>query len=497
MKPYAKTILRSIRMTLPRFLAIFAIIALGVGFFAGLKVTTPSFVATADKYTKDYAMFDFKLLSTIGFTDDDIEELASRTSCVVEGAYSADCSAYLGESLSADTVRFLSITENVNKIKMESGRLPLRDDEVVADAYMLPSVEPGTKLVIADETSENAMKMFKYREYTVVGTARSPVYMNFQRGTSNEGSGKVSFYVCALPGAFDSEYYTEAYLYADNGLYLYSDEYKEWAEKAESQYKVALSGVINDRFESLLREEYDKLYDGMDEFRDGINEGRDELKDGRAALEDAKKELEDAQAEIDKNRIELEEGKKTLDSSKKEIDAYSKELTSTKVLLDAAGQRVEKAKTEMESIKSDVDSLYSEITEGRSEIRKSRMEIEARLSALEYLEGTYESVLASIDAGIENNKARLEEADNDWEKAIIQAQIDVQEQNRETNAKALEAAQKETERLNGKLEKLDEDEKALDEKQKEYEGKIASYNEVYQSYMSDKIQYDMGVKEYD
>lgn len=497
MKPYAKTILRSIRMTLPRFLAIFAIIALGVGFFAGLKVTTPSFVATADKYTKDYAMFDFKLLSTIGFTDDDIEELASRTSCVVEGAYSADCSAYLGESLSADTVRFISITENVNKIKMESGRLPLRDDEVVADAYMLPSVEPGTKIVIADETSEDAMKMFKYREYTVVGTARSPVYLNFQRGTSNEGSGSVSFYVCALPGAFDSEYYTEAYLYADTGLYLYSDEYKEWAEKAESQYKVALSGVINDRFESLLREEYDKLYDGIDEFRDGINEGRDELKDGRAALEDAKKELEDAQAEIDKNRLELEEGKKTLDSSKKEIDAYSKELTSTKVLLDAAGQRVEKAKTEMESIKSDVDFLYSEITEGRSEIRKSRMEIEARLSALEYLEGTYESVLASIDAGIENNKARLEEADNDWEKAIIQAQIDVQEQNRETNAKALEAAQKETERLNGKLEELDEDEKALDGKQKEYEGKIASYNEVYQSYMSDKIQYDMGVKEYE
>ena len=62
MKPYAKTILRSIRMTLPRFIAIFAIIALGVGFFAGLKVTTPSFVRTADVYTKEYAMFDFKFL---------------------------------------------------------------------------------------------------------------------------------------------------------------------------------------------------------------------------------------------------------------------------------------------------------------------------------------------------------------------------------------------------------------------------------------------------
>ena len=117
MKPYAKTILRSIRMTLPRFLAIFAIIALGVGFFSGLKVTTPSFVYTADIYTKEYSMFDFKFLSTIGFEQEDIDEIAKRTNCTVEGSYTADCAAFLGENESADTVRFLSITQNLNKLK--------------------------------------------------------------------------------------------------------------------------------------------------------------------------------------------------------------------------------------------------------------------------------------------------------------------------------------------------------------------------------------------
>ena len=97
MSPYVKTILRSIKMTLPRFLAIFAIIALGVGFFAGLKVTTPSFVYTVNGYANEYAMFDFKLLSTIGFKPEDIDELAKRTGCVVEGAYTVDCSAFLGK----------------------------------------------------------------------------------------------------------------------------------------------------------------------------------------------------------------------------------------------------------------------------------------------------------------------------------------------------------------------------------------------------------------
>ena len=35
-KTYHKTVLRTIRSTLSRFLAIFAIVALGVGFLAGL-----------------------------------------------------------------------------------------------------------------------------------------------------------------------------------------------------------------------------------------------------------------------------------------------------------------------------------------------------------------------------------------------------------------------------------------------------------------------------
>ena len=88
MSPYVKTILRSIKMTLPRFLAIFAIIALGVGFFAGLKATTPSMVLTGDIYIKEHALYDFKLLSTIGFTDDDIEELKKK--CKTE-----ECTAQL------------------------------------------------------------------------------------------------------------------------------------------------------------------------------------------------------------------------------------------------------------------------------------------------------------------------------------------------------------------------------------------------------------------
>ena len=497
MRPYAKTIIRSIRMTLPRFIAIFAIIALGVGFFAGLKITTPSMIVTGNKYVNDQALFDFKLLSTIGFNDDDIAELGKRTNCLVEGSFSADCSAYLGDNPSPDTVHFLSITNDVNKIVLESGRLPKSPDEIVIDAYRVPSIEPGTKLVIADETSEDSLKMFKYKEFTVVGTARSPLFMNFQRGTSDEGSGSVSYYVCALPGAFDSEYYSEAYLYADTGLFIYSDDYKDWAKSAEKQYKVILKSVIDDRFEAALREEYDKLYEGVDEFNDGINDARKELDDARKKLDDAKKELEDAQAEIDKKRPELEEGKTTLDKSREQLEEYRSQLTSSKVLLEAAGQRAERSKAELDDMKEDIDSLYKEITDGRSDLWVARAENKSRISTLNFLLSNYKSVAASIDAGIENTKARLEQADNDWERMTAEGILEGQEKYRDSYSQLIEDTEKELEYLEAKEEEFDATEKELDDKQKLYETKITDYNGIYQSYLSDKIQYESGLKEYE
>ncbi len=497
MSPYVKTILRSIKMTLPRFIAIFAIIALGVGFFSGLKVTTPSFIYTADIYTKETSMFDFKMLSTIGFTDEDIDELAKRTGCVVEGSYSVDCSALMGDKDATDTVRFISITQNVNHLSLESGRLPSRPDEVVIDAYRFPSIELGTKLVITDETSEQSLNMFKYREYTIVGTARSPLYLNFQRGTSNEGSGSVSYYVCALPGAFDSEYYTEAYLYANTGLYIFSDEYKDWAKNAEKQYKVMLASVINDRFEETLRKEYEKLYDGIDEFNDGISDGRSEIEDARKKLDDARKELEDGQTELDKKRKELEDGKATLDDSKSQLDDYQRELTSTKVLLDASGSKVDREKAELDSLKEDIDSLYQEIFDGRSDLRTARSRNASSIASLEFSISYYESTVASLQAGIENNKAALEQATSDIERQRLESQIASQEEQLANYQTLIDEAQAEITELETAAAGFDDIEKELDDKQKVYEDKLSDYSTKYQTYMSDKMQYEMGLSSYE
>ena len=72
-----KTTLREIRASLGRYLAIFAIIALGVGFFSGLKVTKEAMLDAGDRFVKDTDMFDYRLISTLGLTDEDVDKFAT------------------------------------------------------------------------------------------------------------------------------------------------------------------------------------------------------------------------------------------------------------------------------------------------------------------------------------------------------------------------------------------------------------------------------------
>ena len=61
-----KSTFREIKESLGRFLAILAIVALGVGFFAGLKVTQPAMLKTAQRYFDKTALYDYRLISTVG-----------------------------------------------------------------------------------------------------------------------------------------------------------------------------------------------------------------------------------------------------------------------------------------------------------------------------------------------------------------------------------------------------------------------------------------------
>ena len=54
-------------------MALLLIVALSAGFFSGLKITKDAMVNTGDKFLKQQNFYDFRLFSTLGFTQEEVE----------------------------------------------------------------------------------------------------------------------------------------------------------------------------------------------------------------------------------------------------------------------------------------------------------------------------------------------------------------------------------------------------------------------------------------
>ena len=73
-----KDIVREIKNSRNRFLAIMVLSALAVAFLCGLKVTAPDMKGTGDDYLDKQRLMDIQVMSTLGITDEDIAELGAR-----------------------------------------------------------------------------------------------------------------------------------------------------------------------------------------------------------------------------------------------------------------------------------------------------------------------------------------------------------------------------------------------------------------------------------
>ena len=76
-KAFTKEIRRSITRSMSRFWAIIIIVALGAGFYASLRSIAPDMRLTIDHYFDEQHVMDLHGISTMGFTDGDIEALES------------------------------------------------------------------------------------------------------------------------------------------------------------------------------------------------------------------------------------------------------------------------------------------------------------------------------------------------------------------------------------------------------------------------------------
>lgn len=271
-KAYRKNIRRTIGKSKGRFFAIMAIIALGVGFFAGLKVTKPGMIKTADSYLRDYKFYDFRVLSTYGFDEDEIEAMQSQDEVIAaEGAVYEDF-LYVGEDGTEMVMKANSLTEQVNTLELRAGRMPQTADECVLDAYQFDENMIGKQIAISDSNTDEVKDSFAYDSYTVVGMVNSPVYINMERGTTSLGSGRISAFVYIEPEGFCFDYYKEMYVLCQDSYDIYTDAYEDYIDEVSGDIEDAAKQAADDRYDDLQAEIQQEYDDAVAEIEDAVTE---------------------------------------------------------------------------------------------------------------------------------------------------------------------------------------------------------------------------------
>lgn len=243
---------RTIVRSLGRYIAIVAIIALGAGMFVGLNTTKSDMLATAQKYTDEQNMFDLRLLSTYGWSKDDVVKISAMDGVQdAEGAISLDVIATSGKAEKESVYRLHAIPEMVNKVHLLGGRMPQSPNECLVDGHHANDSVLGEVIRIVDGNEQETLDSLNVREFTVVGYVSTPLYMDMSRGTTSLGNGNLSSYVYIPEDAFSVDYYTEIGITMDGDYENYSDAFTEAMESMADRLKPEVQIVAQDRYISL------------------------------------------------------------------------------------------------------------------------------------------------------------------------------------------------------------------------------------------------------
>lgn len=433
-KAFHKDVLRAVTHSWSRFLALFVIVALGAGFYSGLRTTALNMRATADAYYDDTRFFDVRLVSTFGFTDDDVEAIRATEGVEsVMAGYSADWLVRMGEkdvvtrlhSLPSDLSE--DNEEYLNRPTLKEGRMPENPGECVVS---VGGADDATGLAIGDtvtveDTDGSLGDTLARSEFTVVGFVESSYYLSMSLGTSTVGSGTLGRYLYVLEDDFSQEYYTDLYLSVEGSRELdtFSGAYEELVQpvldsledlagvRAEIRY-----GEIRDEAEETLadaeqtyEEEKAKAEKELDDAYQELLDGEQELEDAEQELLDGEQELEDAKRELEDARTELADGRQELVDGQAEYEDGVRQLEEGKADYEDGVRQLQEAKDEWSDgwseyltglneyehnaslVEQQKEEAYEQFADARKQIQDGQKELEEARKLLAEQKGSYES----------------------------------------------------------------------------------------------------------
>ena len=445
---YQKNILRTFKGSKSRFIAIFAIVALGVGFLAGLLSTTPDMEDSMEEYLDGGNLFDLRVVSTLGLTEDDVAALEQVDGVAkAQGGKSADLLVEQDGSELVCRVHSLPADPEgedvINRLTLADGRWPENASECVVEAgvdTLNRSYDIGDTLTL-DPDNENLSDTMNETTFTVVGVVHDTYYFSFEREPASVGSGAVQVILYVPDAAFATDYYTEAYLTVEGaaGLHSFDDEYGALVDTVADRVEAIEEVRCQARYDEVVGEAQAEIDDGWQEYYDGkaeadqeladaaqeLADGRQELADGEQEYLDGEQDYADGLAEVQDNEqlvadgeAQMEEGRQALLDAQAEYESGKAELADGERLLNEGRAKLEDAQKQYEDGLAQYESGLAQYQDGKQQYEDGLAQYEAGQAA-------YDEGLAQYEAG-EEQYAQLEllnQADSAIE-AGIQAMID-------------------------------------------------------------------------
>lgn len=474
---------RSISKSMARFISIIAIVALGISFFAGIKATAPDMKETAEIYYNTNNLMDLRIISPVGLTYNDItalEEIKGIEKVIpskfVDGVLKADGQS-IGDidgsemtcrAMSIDFDKAIDFEENsnassdyINRISLIEGEWPKSPNECVVDGSKLSA--PGQfkigQTISLEGDGTNINNKLKYTEFKITGIIRTPLYVSFERGNTNIGSGKLGTFIYVSEGVFNFDYYTEAFITvagADN-YKPYTKEYKDFVSPIVKEIENIEKERLPLRVEQLRAETTPKVRNGEEElankeaeFTEKVNSAEkklDKLKDlaknGQKRINQKKDEfnatLTDAQREIysnsSKHNSKFSEWRKKqdkLNASKLELvkyEAAKDEYNRASIKLDNAKSQIYASQKSIETLeelivntRSAIDYFQEHQNQSKEEIKEwleqsglPSDQIEKLIEALNRFTaiGTAEEMIAYLEPMLDDYVIQLEKSKNE------------------------------------------------------------------------------------
>ena len=485
-----KDSIKEIKNTYKRFLSILVMAFLGVGFFAGMRAASPDMVDTIDQYYKESQVYDIKILSTLGLTNDDIDALSEIDEIEnTVGTYETEGKIEIDNK---EIITKIMSVEKLNKPILLQGNLPKTQNEcVVEDSFLTANHKSigDTIEVEAEKTKNDEGEEVEYLNKNIlkiVGTVKSPLYISRDRGTSSLGSGKIDYYIYVPKENIKAnEIYTNIYIKLKN-----SENYTTSSEKYE-EYIAEVKEKIEASKEEREKARHDKLVDiatrKVKEAEEKLNENK---QNAQQQIEEAKQEIENGKNKIEKAEVKLNSSKKEADTKFKsaynQIQMAKESIFQNETQLNQkeqeAGQQIteleikkQELQTQFDTIENNLTQLetqYNQIKDNPNISEEQKQMLENKIQMLKQSKQTIKAGIEQINNGIttgkqeiENAKTQLQNAKNELTKKEKQY-----EATKTATYSSLENAKIEIEKSKTELEK---GEKELEEKQEEFKDKIA------------------------